>query len=523
MKLIQSFWRTISGKFEELCSRRVSALPLAWFRIIFGISVLIEAWNLYYFRTVFFSPDFFLGAESFAATLLLITWIISSVLITAGWQFRAAAVINYLWAVIFLGLGAASFGFEWHVDSLILSGSLLLLLMPADRALSVTSYLQRKKQGTDSPYVSYIWQVLLMLLIGGVYLDSIFWKVTSDMYLSGLALWAPASLPFNVYLDFQWILDLKYPIYAASAIVLFYETSFIFLVWFNGWRTLLLVLGILFHIAIGIFFPLPAFGLIMAGFLVGGLPVRDFAAVHNFIFRRPFRFYPMDDPGADDELKEVDEIPENPKKPLVTGLYKKVIAVYLAFWFVSLIVIHFRSPFYITYAGDAEGFWRIPLYAGGVYKNWVYPYSGFSTHGLYVDSHFRDYNRQYKFVYDGIDGEKIIPVIRDNGMAGWYNFGRNHIYWTFRTASPIVSESVREERMQRFIHHWLARQKAMDTEKEIEIEIREQQLTVSLDEFIPGLLHRNMEGPWNAAGMYRITSGDGRFSWNDEGETANAR
>lgn len=501
--------------FNQIYEKRVSPVPLGVFRIIYGISLLIEVVHLIYFRQLFMDPVPFLEPHVLPMLFLLLIWAVVVFLITLGYQLRMAAIVNFVFCVIFLGFGSEVFSYEWHVDSLILSGALLLLFIPADRALSLRHWLERKSGNVnEKPVIRYIYPVLLMLLIGGIYLDSIFWKLTSEMYLNGLALWAPASLPFNIYFDIQWILDFEILIYAASITVLLYETLFIFFVWFKGWRTLLITLGVIFHIAIGIAFPLPAFGLIMVGFLLGGMPVRVFAKALKVATGKEFNVHYSSDEQADENYKKRSErvIETHRKGIAVWGRFQKgIIVMYLIFWFVSLVIIHFRSPFYITYAGDMESLWGDAYKAGAVYKKTVYPFTGFSTHGLYVDSHFRDYTYQIRLVYNDKDGEREIPVIRENGMAGIYNVGRNHIYWTFRTSGTAIPDDLMETRLKRFILFWIYKNEMNN--RNVEIDIFTRPLKVSLNEFSEGRLHENINQQWEYSGRFFIDDSIQKFEW----------
>lgn len=511
---MQQFKDWVKSQFNRIYNKRVSPVPLGLFRIIYGISVLIEIVHLFYFRQLFMDPIPFLEPYPYPAGVLLVLWGIAILFLTVGYKVKPAAVANYVFSVLFLGYGSEVFGYEWHVDSLILSGALLLLFMPTDRALSLQLWLERRSGVLNSkPTVRFIYPVLLMLLIGGVYFDSIFWKFTSDMYLSGLALWAPASLPANVYLDIQWLLDMEYLIYAASATVLFYETLFLFLVWFKPWRILLITLGVIFHIAIGIAFPLPAFGLIMVGFLLGGMPTDVYAAIYRWFTGNQFQVH-----YETDELQIAEKYDSSGRtyqqSVIPAGFQKKFITGYLVFWLASLFVIHFSSPFYTTYLGDRDSFWENTHKAGWLYKELVYPFTGFSSHGLYTDTHFSDYDYQIKLVYLDEEREETLPVIRDNGMAGIYNVGRNHIYWTFRTAGPGTPRELMEERLGRFILFWM-HQNDVDMDNAV-VNIFKRPQKVSMTDFSKGRLHENMSGEWKLAGKFLVDDGEFKYEWHDK-------
>jgi len=270
-------------------------------------------------------------------------------------------------------------------------------------------------------------------------------------------------------------------------------------------------IGVFFHIAIGIAFPLPAFGLIMVGFLLGCMPTDIYAAIYKKVTGSQFAFHHPTDELESKDHEQTGKSGSRKNGIIIPGLQKKVIAAYLCFWLISLVIIHFRSPFYLTYAGDKNSLWGTAYNIGAYYKARVYPFTGFSTHGLYVDSHFQNYTYQIKLIYSHDDKNSIVPVIRSNGMAGIYDVGRNHIYWTFRTAWPHVSKEVMEKRMKRFVLFWMGKND-IDMDGSV-FKIFTRPLKVSLTDFSEGLWHENISREWKLSGKFIVHNDEFEYKW----------
>lgn len=89
--------------YNEVYEKRVSPVPLGVFRIVYGISVLIEVLNLIYFKQLFFDPVPFIQSHPFPITAILVFWAITVLLITVGYKVKVSAVFNFVFSVVFLG------------------------------------------------------------------------------------------------------------------------------------------------------------------------------------------------------------------------------------------------------------------------------------------------------------------------------------------------------------------------------------------------------------------------------------
>lgn len=92
--------------------------------------------------------------------------------------------------------------FEYHAFYAYMGMNFLLIIMPVGRCLSLDRLLLKLKfSNTTSIYnspkkVSQIYYLLPVFVgVGLGYFDSIFYKLSSDMWLKGLGSWMPSSLP----------------------------------------------------------------------------------------------------------------------------------------------------------------------------------------------------------------------------------------------------------------------------------------------------------------------------------------
>lgn len=266
---------------QKLYDKEESGLPLAIFRIFYGFVLLGEVYQLFYFRHMIFDVKPYIEPGAFDVTPFLVIWLISVVFIIIGLKTRAASIVNYVFTVMVLGLSFHVFPgslFEYHVDTELLTVALLLMFIPLNRRLSLDRLLLKLKYSkinqeySPKSTVSSLNYILLILVAALLYFDSIFYKFASPMWLQGLGVWLPASLPWATWIDLSFILNQKYIMLALGYLTLFFQVSYIFLIWIKKIKTIYLLIGIGLHVGIFFAFPIPWFALGMIALYVGMLP-----------------------------------------------------------------------------------------------------------------------------------------------------------------------------------------------------------------------------------------------------------
>jgi predicted DCC family thiol-disulfide oxidoreductase YuxK len=97
--------------------------------------------------------------------------------------------------------------------------------------------------------------------LGLVYLDSIFYKLSSKMWLEGLGSWQPSSLPMITHLRNDVLLNQEYLMKIVGWLTIFFETIFVFTFFHKKLRFPFFIIGIILHLGIFIEFPIPWFAL----------------------------------------------------------------------------------------------------------------------------------------------------------------------------------------------------------------------------------------------------------------------
>jgi predicted DCC family thiol-disulfide oxidoreductase YuxK len=251
--------------FSRLYDKQIDAKGLALFRIAFALVLLAEVMQLYYFRHLIFDKTPYLVPGEIEMWPVLLFWMAALIFVILGLFTRIAAIINYILTVAVIGTISS---FEYHMFYSYLIINFLFIFLPLSRTFSLDRLiLKLKYSNTRFKYsppqtVSVLaYYIPVLAGIGFVYFDSIFFKFTSHLWLNGLGMWLPASMPQSILLDISPLLNIKPLVIALGYITLVFEAIFLFTFWRKKWRVPMLIIGIGLHIGILICFPIPLFAL----------------------------------------------------------------------------------------------------------------------------------------------------------------------------------------------------------------------------------------------------------------------
>jgi len=253
------------NKIKLLYNKKVSGYGLAIFRIVYCAILLCEVAYLFYFRHLVFDKIPFVIPGEIEMWPILIFWMISIVFIIFGLFTRVAAIINYILTVSIIGTISS---FEYHMFYSYLGMNFLLIFLPINRCISIDRLVLKLKYSntrflynppTSVSVLSYY--IPILIGIAFVYFDSVFFKLTSDIWMNGLGLWLPASMPQAVFIDTTFLLNQKYLVLGLGYLTLFFEAVFLFTFWRKKFRTPLLIVGVGLHLGILVCFPIPFFAL----------------------------------------------------------------------------------------------------------------------------------------------------------------------------------------------------------------------------------------------------------------------
>lgn len=258
-------------------TKQVSATGLGVFRIFFGLVLLHEVGFLFYFRQLIFDPVPFLDQVSPLLSFLLLLWGIAAFHLTIGRYTRVAALVSYLFWLLFLIFTPMWQDFNGGFDQLMTGGSLLLIFLSSETALSIDN-LRMKLNYSDSKNcyapptkVSVLsYYIPLGFCLGLVYFDSVFHKLSAEFWRNGLGSWLPSTMPYYISaIDMSWLLNIKPLQLAIGYALMVFQFVFVFVCYFRPFRIPLMLMGVVFHAGITLTLNIYPFGVgILAFYLL---------------------------------------------------------------------------------------------------------------------------------------------------------------------------------------------------------------------------------------------------------------
>lgn len=503
------------GRVHAFVQRRLldqtqGAASLAVLRIAFAAILLYDIGLTYSHKELLLDAVPFAIPSRFPVGPALLIWLGAALCLLVGLRTRVAAVVNYVFSVLFIGFAAPRYGFDGHWDVLILHLGWFFIVLPVGRALSLDAAISWLTRSTNQPVnpakVGGLGELMVIVLIAGMYLDSCAYKLCSPMYLRGLGLWGPASLPFALHGAPGGLLDNHALMIVMGYFALIYELSFVVLVWLRRWRLLLVAVGVCFHLTIVAFFPIWSFSLMMSALYLALVP----PAVYEQLLRRCLpRAVPWLGLGAG----ATDAPPSETRQSsaALDPLKRWIVVAGGAFWIGSLFTLFLASPFLTKYLMVPKPLAAKLRSTAKLYKQIAYPWTGFSTHGVFMDEHFNAYTWQVRLVYRLGASLTELPLVANDGRCIGDNSGHVWELWAFRTVAPSLKIPQVEANLMRFINSWSAKARA-DLERGT-IDILARPVEVSLTHWRAGLLADNLRKPWTVIGHARREQGAVRVAW----------
>jgi predicted DCC family thiol-disulfide oxidoreductase YuxK len=279
-------FKYIFGKISQLYDNKISAKGLAIFRIAFSLVLLADVLYLFYFRNMVFDEIPFLVPAEISIWPIFLFWIIAIVFIIFGFFTRIATIINYILTVIVIGTITT---YEYHMFYTYLTINFLFMFLPISKTFSIDRLLLKLKYSntrfryTPPETVSVLaYYIPLLMGIGFVYFDSVFFKLNSSLWLNGLGLWLPSSLPQIILADISPLLNIKILVVTLGYFTLLFEIIFVFVFWRKKFRIPVFLIGLGFHIGILICYPIPGFALGVSAIYLLMAPV----SIWDRIFRK---------------------------------------------------------------------------------------------------------------------------------------------------------------------------------------------------------------------------------------------
>ncbi|MDA1264345.1 MAG: HTTM domain-containing protein [Planctomycetota bacterium] len=467
-------------------NQRASAVPLAGFRILFGLCLIFDITALIEYAPMWFDKVPFVDPAVGWRAPALWLWLLAAIGLTVGAFTRVCAILNYVGCVAFMSFQAMPASYEYHLDNLYLVTSCVLPFLPLGHVWSVDAWRRPPATQTIGPGA----EIFFALIVSSIYLDSALWKLSSSMWMNGLGYWTVAVRPWDRMPSFGWTLDNEWIARGSGYIVLVFELLFVFLVWFRKLRLPLILIGMVLHIGIGTFLPIPLFGLIMSSFLVAlvALPLPRGAAE---VEAGPARWHP--------------------------GV-KAYYATWAVFFSLGAIdpVLAIREHGIGGSTTEHHRFWfakREDLFAkrfaAGMW--WSYRVFGWRSHPIFIDNQFSLYTTQTRLRFH--EGDPDLEVEGEGDTFYPPHRNRRFLALYYRTLWPSDPRDKVERRLTRFLDYHVGREH-LDLERGF-VTIEQRPLVTPVDRWNEGQLTRNSETPWRRVGTVRGTPGELEFTWAD--------
>lgn len=269
--LQKMFSQKIKDWFKQELKLDLSHQTVSIVRITFFSCAFLEYLQLFINRLQSFKAnDMWVGDYVLPLQLLILLFVIT------GFKSRASLIINYFITKFIQFKLTNHYHFDYAIEAL----SFIFLFSPRPKALSIDSRLATLfaanngvsgETPSNPPYqaeaskpqasasVPRWFSILLFMSVWLTYFDSVFFKLSNQLWLRGLAFWLPASLPpfstglFPEFLEIKWLM--QYLAYLA----LVFEISFP-LILFKRLRMIYFAIGLGLHLGITLLFPIPIFG-----------------------------------------------------------------------------------------------------------------------------------------------------------------------------------------------------------------------------------------------------------------------
>ena len=405
----------IEDFFKNIYAKRVDSIGLSVFRIFYFTVLLCEV-----LQFLFFSELVFLGTD-INFKVILISWAVCILFCILGIFSNYIYLINYLFTFFIIGTIKT---YEYHMFYTYLIVNFLLIFIDSTKSLSLDSVIKRKAGisiDVTTSQMSYF--SILFFAVGVVYLDSVFFKVKSEIWMSGLGLWLPGSLSNLVHLDLSFLLNQKYLMIFLSFLTLFFEFIFIFLFPIRKIWAPLFLIGNGLHFGILLFFPIPWFALGMMTLYLLLVPVH--------LWRRLFKITENSNQTASENIF-IDAL-------LSLTRSSQAYSLKLIKWGLGvLVLLQINSSLSTPLLKPVKDVLQSSVPTVIKLSDKIGKFSkvlfGMTPHGVFFDSHFFGYNHIFSIKVNLKDGSsEWLPILDSKGMVGRYLYSFVWAKWTFQS------------------------------------------------------------------------------------------
>lgn len=467
--------------FNRLYEKKISATGLSVFRVAFFLNLFFEVLHLFKYRHLYFDKIPFIELSSVNMDFFILMWIIVLGFLVLGLFVRFLTIINYIFCV---AIFSSFTDFEYHMHYVYVGISFLAIFLPLSSAFSVHNLIFKNELKKDKVSVIYYY-LPIIAGIAFVYFDSVFHKLTSKIWLNGLGVWFPSSLPQVTIVVDQWLLNQKGVMLFLGYLTFVFEALFIFLFWVKKARIPMFIIGMGLHVGILLEFPIP-----------------------NFAFGMMTLYLLMVPVGVWDKLKQkvgvlnwniqkftINNIFDFDKKPILIG-----VIIVISFFQLNVTL---QSPFIKPTLNRCLE----KIKVAKTYDDVSYPLMDFSTkafgitkHPVFMDNHFKGYNHiiSVSYIDNQSKSEVLLPMINEKGMVDDYLRGGVWVNWSYRVNSPSVDYNQLENGLFAYTSYW-AHENSIDL-KDAVFKIKVKAIDLPNWRWEKDFLQKQIDKPWQEAG-----------------------
>jgi hypothetical protein len=252
---------------QSYFKRNTEAAPLAVFRILFGLMMLISIvrfWSNGWIDKLYIQPKFFFPFYGFEFVkplgqftyLVFVVCGIAAILVMLGYQYRIAIIVFFLSFTYIELMDKTTYLNHYYFITIV---SFLMIFLPANAYFSMDAQRSPKKSFQLIPK----WNIdALKLILGIVYFYSGLAKLNSDWLMKAMPLkiWLPAQ--YDLPLLGDWLQN-EWVHYAFSWSGALYDLTIPFLLLYKRTRVPAFVAVVIFHVLTRVLFPIGMFPYIM--------------------------------------------------------------------------------------------------------------------------------------------------------------------------------------------------------------------------------------------------------------------
>lgn len=252
---------------DKYISSLTEAAPLAVFRILFGLMILlsiIRFWSYGWIDKLYIQPNFFFSYYGFEwikplgnyTYILFIICAVSAVLVSLGYHYKIAIITFFLSFTYIELMDKTTYLNHYYFISAL---SFLMIFLPANAYFSFDAFRNPKKAFQQIP----VWTInSIKLLLAIVYFYAGLAKLNSDWLLKAMPLkiWLPSKFDIPLLGN---LLSQEWMQYTFSWIGAGYDLAIPFLLFYRKTRTFAFILVVIFHVLTRVLFPIGMFPYIM--------------------------------------------------------------------------------------------------------------------------------------------------------------------------------------------------------------------------------------------------------------------